>query len=76
MPDNDKLWHASFKPYFTQTNQLIYKSNGADDSDIAWNTELLVESPSSNVVLTSLQGRPENVSHRVFFKFLDLSKLL
>ncbi|KEF57552.1 uncharacterized protein A1O9_05470, partial [Exophiala aquamarina CBS 119918] len=59
MAAHDKSWHASFKPHFTPTNGLIYKSNGeGDHSEVGWNTEgLVTDSRGRNVVaLTSLRG--------------------
>jgi hypothetical protein len=62
MTETDFSWHASFKPHFTQTNQLIYKSAGRDQSAAGWKTETLLESENDNVKTTFLQGSAEKAS--------------
>ncbi|KIX97209.1 uncharacterized protein Z520_07324 [Fonsecaea multimorphosa CBS 102226] len=55
--ENDKLWHASFKPHFTSVNQLVYKSvHAPGESD--WITQVLAHSEATgrDVVMTSLQS--------------------
>ncbi|ETI28712.1 hypothetical protein G647_01163 [Cladophialophora carrionii CBS 160.54] len=55
--EDDRRWHASFKPHFTATNQLIYKSDGLA-GDNGWTTELLAHSEATgkDIVATSLQA--------------------
>ena len=60
MTENDKLWHASFKPHFTESNKLIYKISGASEADAAWMDNVLIESGGEKLGLTSL--RPAIVS--------------
>ena len=62
MSDHDKQWHASFKPRFTQTGGLVYKSNGTDkrgDSAEGWGEDVLVEG-HRDVLVTSMKAK-ENV---------------
>ncbi|KIW35655.1 uncharacterized protein PV07_02340 [Cladophialophora immunda] len=60
--DDDKLWHASFKPHFTPINQLVYKSSDAPGEG-GWVTEVLAHSEATgrDVVMTSLQ--PVNIDN-------------
>ncbi|KAL2425083.1 Nucleoporin [Exophiala dermatitidis] len=57
LPETDKRWHSSFKPRFTQTNGLIYRSNGRDAADAGWTRTLLLEGPNGDVALTLLDGK-------------------
>ncbi|KIV80411.1 hypothetical protein PV11_07911 [Exophiala sideris] len=62
MNENDKLWHASFKPHFTETNKLVYKLASARESEIGWFTDVLIESEKGTVEVTSLQDSTTNIA--------------
>ncbi|EXJ64767.1 hypothetical protein A1O7_01105 [Cladophialophora yegresii CBS 114405] len=55
--EDDKHWHASFKPHFTPTNKLIYKSDGLA-GDKGRTTQLLAHSEATGkeVVAASLEA--------------------
>ncbi|OAP59690.1 hypothetical protein AYL99_06988 [Fonsecaea erecta] len=60
--ENDKLWHASFKPHFTSVNQLVYKPvNAPVESD--WITDVMAhsEATGTDIVMASLP--PVNIDN-------------
>lgn len=67
MTESDKLWHGSFKPNFTRTDKLVYKSASASEqgTEGGWTTQILIpsENSSRDVVVSSLRGpKSDNVS--------------
>ncbi|KAI1608049.1 nuclear protein 96-domain-containing protein [Exophiala viscosa] len=62
MTENDKLWHASFKPRFTETNKLVYKLASTREAESGWTTDVLVESENGTVEVTSLEGTTTRIA--------------
>ncbi|KIW15721.1 hypothetical protein PV08_05771 [Exophiala spinifera] len=62
MTENDRLWHSSFKPQFTQQNKLVYKADGAVESDSMWTRDLLVSNEGGDVEITSLRNATVGMS--------------
>lgn len=56
MTENDKLWHLSFKPQFTQLNKLVYKVDGAVQNDASWTNDILMGNEGGDVAITSLRS--------------------
>ncbi|EXJ89450.1 hypothetical protein A1O3_02517 [Capronia epimyces CBS 606.96] len=61
MSQADQVWHSSFKPHFTQTNELTYMLKAGDESELGRTTVVLLDNPHGSVTLTSLEGRTEPV---------------
>lgn len=62
MTENDKLWHASFKPHFTERNKLVYRTTGGRASEVGWATDVLIDGENGSVEVTTLQGNTDIVS--------------
>lgn len=66
MTEDDRQWHESFKPHFTGSGKMLYKTSRPGDK--AWLETTLAYDGASALVL----GRPkdEKVSCRDYFEEL------